>query len=1503
MFKKLCIAVLIGLLLTGVCAVAAAEKPSTTVMVYLCGSNLESDYGSAVHDVTEMLTSGFSTEDTQVYILAGGSQSWSDTANFSADHLTLAKIDKKSRGSGLRLVNLEEMDNRSMGDATTLSYFLNYAYRNAPADRYILILWDHGDGPLGGVCRDENFNSDSLSVYEIEGALAASPFAYNKLEVIGFDACLMGNLEVAYALSPYAEYMVASEETEPGRGWDYAWLNGLENDATGADTGRRIVDLYMDSQFGSSAPVTMSCIDLSKVPSLMSAVDSTFEGLGGSMTRESFGSFSVARRASVSFGRAYGGGADYDLVDLKSLLESESLLPLSGDALEAIGSAVVYSRSNMANCGGLSVYHPFYSTDLYAAGRSSTYADLGFSPSYTAYLSSFVAYETGAAFVDWSNLAPLETQDHRTFTLHLTPEQQSVTYKVEMVVLMQNSFSSGYIPVGKSAPLPIGADGTVSAEYNGRALYLNGTEEPAGYILTDGGHYRVPFYTDESINTYAYLDFVEGETPDELELSAVYVRDPAALVYSNRNEFVLEDHHNFVFWYNPILPTRYENGILYGTDDWQKNSVFMGLESENPDFLPACFKDELPSDQRFFITFQVTDTQNRTYCTEPAEYINSANTTVEASLSQGSILMPKLKFAGASLTAYGEDDKLSIRLSLTNAGKNEMRVECRQIAINGLVQKCYMYGIIGAGMTWDITEDFTVSGLKGISDAETVQFYITLTVNGTEQSQYIMLTADEPLHISSEAPFRPEDAIGFGEKNGIAVYVLSAEEKEDGSVEIDVAVKNGTDRVISVDSNKSTFKPGNIGSGDWLWSWKDWGNSSASTVPPQTAVLGKITVTGSQSMNVRVRDGWKDCLYTRHSLSNVGIDTLDSFSFIGVDVTLNEPLTITPETAEQKEPLPLFETRDAAFSLQQLRVEPVGGSYVVGMLIDCRASGNVAELACKWILNGEERDSSVYDGVFIVFNKDEQADLTHRQVWLYFTLDELPENGLSSVGFATEQYRGLDVWLYSIEFALPEPVLACTEPVFFDADQVSMAYKEEFLYTVVITRTPSQPEDAGASAPEMNVSAEMPENAYIEIVSASANWNKEGDELAVEVKIRNKTESDLRIEGGVMLCGDMSYSASVSAHPRANDTRTLTYWFTAPGSERYSGAVLYNTDVLESFTQTLKISVGDAYTESVDLTVHTDIDVSSINYRGSMRAEGTVLFDGVECPAELLELNTAESGELNCWMLFRNPTEDTVLSTYWTDSSNAVFADVYYIGFMAASENTSSDLTVMPGTARLFHFTVSNRPVSDAYFTSPDLGYGQAITHYGISKINRILVLSTSSLEKIQRMEWKFEQPLPVEPDMTERNGKTLIDYNGIHGDLTDISIRKYSRYSEDSSLFEGYQTLLCLRVILTNKSNYSVSPAPYEWTVNGVPIEHSDYLRADLLYKHMLPGGATTEAVYTLVLPDDAEQIESITLNMGLDFAWPNQSPAVIELSQPLTVTEGETVPAEGFTVTPCVF
>ena len=185
-----------------------------TVMVYLCGSNLESRYGSATEDILEMIdASPADFREVSVLVMTGGSAIRGEDRFFQAGNTCIYEI-----GNGRIRRMWQAETEMNMGEAGTLRRLLEYGQETRPAENYALILWDHGGGPLEGVCRDENYGMDALSLGEIAEALEG--WTEKKLSWIGFDACLMGSLEVAGQMAPYAEYMIASQETEPAWGWN-----------------------------------------------------------------------------------------------------------------------------------------------------------------------------------------------------------------------------------------------------------------------------------------------------------------------------------------------------------------------------------------------------------------------------------------------------------------------------------------------------------------------------------------------------------------------------------------------------------------------------------------------------------------------------------------------------------------------------------------------------------------------------------------------------------------------------------------------------------------------------------------------------------------------------------------------------------------------------------------------------------------------------------------------------------------------------------------------------------------------------------------------------------------------------------------------------------------------------------------------------------------------------------------------------------------------------------
>ena len=182
-----------------------------------------------------------------------GDGNWDDTCRY------FIKNDQDLNNLNSQLLQKGEAN---MSDGNTLVDFVKWGMENYPADKYVLVLSDHGMGWPGG-WSDPNPGGpgprgiplaramgDDLYLMELDDALATiqRDTGLEKFEIIGMDACLMSHLEVFNALEPYARYAVASQETEPALGWAYtAFLDTLTKnpDISGADLSKSIVDTYI----------------------------------------------------------------------------------------------------------------------------------------------------------------------------------------------------------------------------------------------------------------------------------------------------------------------------------------------------------------------------------------------------------------------------------------------------------------------------------------------------------------------------------------------------------------------------------------------------------------------------------------------------------------------------------------------------------------------------------------------------------------------------------------------------------------------------------------------------------------------------------------------------------------------------------------------------------------------------------------------------------------------------------------------------------------------------------------------------------------------------------------------------------------------------------------------------------------------------------------------------------------------------------------------------------
>jgi len=337
-------------------------RPAWTVYLYLCGSDLESRMGGATADLQEILQASL-PDDMVILIQTGGSKTWQN------DLVDPRKLERYTYKNG-ELTRVQSLPQASMGSPKTLADFLRFGREHFPAERQMLILWDHGGGSAGTLANDENFDGQGLSLKDIRTALSSvyQAEAQNPpFELIGFDACLMASIDVANMVHGFARYMVASQDLEPGNGWEYTgMLNALgrKPDMEATELGRIICDTYLKGckAVGTHENATLSVVDLARLPQLNMVYDALgLEAVGAAVDDDRFYALMgrQARRAENYMNSKAQGFTN--MVDLGSLVRNmRGHLPEFSDMLlEALDDAVVYRVNGpYRKSSGLSCYYP-----------------------------------------------------------------------------------------------------------------------------------------------------------------------------------------------------------------------------------------------------------------------------------------------------------------------------------------------------------------------------------------------------------------------------------------------------------------------------------------------------------------------------------------------------------------------------------------------------------------------------------------------------------------------------------------------------------------------------------------------------------------------------------------------------------------------------------------------------------------------------------------------------------------------------------------------------------------------------------------------------------------------------------------------------------------------------------------------------------------------------------------------------------------------------------------
>ncbi|MBE7005435.1 MAG: hypothetical protein E7425_14355 [Ruminococcaceae bacterium] len=361
------------------------DQGKWTIFVYLCGTDLESEDASATDDLIEMCD-GATGDGVRFVVETGGAEEWlNDTVD--ASKLQRYLIENED----IELV--DEQKRSGMGREKTLADFLSWGVENYASEHMGVILWNHGGGCITGVCFDETDGDDGLTMRELDGALfSVCSDMDRKFDFIGFDACLMSTLETANILATYANYMVASEETEPGTGWDYVSIGRYLGANPGADAkqlGVVICDSFLESckEIDDDDLCTLSVVDLSKIDALLVAFNDFAHGMYDSAA-------DTASCADMvrSIGKAdnFGGNNRAEgytnMVDMGGIISACSSYADGAQAtLNALKSCIAYSISGSSHktASGLSMYYPL---SVQGSDELSVFSDICPSPYYISFV-------------------------------------------------------------------------------------------------------------------------------------------------------------------------------------------------------------------------------------------------------------------------------------------------------------------------------------------------------------------------------------------------------------------------------------------------------------------------------------------------------------------------------------------------------------------------------------------------------------------------------------------------------------------------------------------------------------------------------------------------------------------------------------------------------------------------------------------------------------------------------------------------------------------------------------------------------------------------------------------------------------------------------------------------------------------------------------------------------------------------------------------------------------
>lgn len=368
---------------------ASDQRADYTFLIYMIGSDMESDFHMASDDLKEMMNVGSSSK-VNVVVQTGGARRWNLPSIEPG-------LNQRWRVEKDKLALVENVGSHNMDTANSVTDFIRWGTHTYPARKHVLLFWGHGLGPVDGYGGDEHYGNKKMSLIELQKGIGQ---AYKETGItfglIGFDNCKMASVEVAYALRNYGNYMLASVDYTNRNGWDYTKMLRAVQENPGIsipDLGKTIAQGYVEQskENDEEEDLQQSIIRLDRIDEVMRTVEA------------------FSRRVLTS--RAIKGNMSHlkevrkqveDYADEADLVDMNDMFYLLGQKLDAkkeaerikkaIRKAVVYNIKSPEHLKGegLSIYFPGNDNSRFTE-KSAVYRKLGFGKNYTAFITQYSA--------------------------------------------------------------------------------------------------------------------------------------------------------------------------------------------------------------------------------------------------------------------------------------------------------------------------------------------------------------------------------------------------------------------------------------------------------------------------------------------------------------------------------------------------------------------------------------------------------------------------------------------------------------------------------------------------------------------------------------------------------------------------------------------------------------------------------------------------------------------------------------------------------------------------------------------------------------------------------------------------------------------------------------------------------------------------------------------------------------------------------------------------------